>query len=354
MLEFVKNLLSNFLKTVSILKRNTNMMHLHFLATLPAVQEMLSFSSLARLRLCSKELNTDSSLSNLLRIKKCNVFIPMPARVWQGDRTKFEAQASLNSLLCMLHKTCQVCGCKTRKRNFDPFANMYGHDACVVHAVVHQYFLPETIEANAMIKSLPPDYKLTPYNMKRQKQYFKKLGEWLGKPRNSTLRSRYEAKIYEMSCRRLQFLEHTVKRNLVIQETSIQWGNYGLLDTSAVQNDTVQYIEQMQKKRYAMEMELDLLQVPRSARYGFLSVDTYTFDKQFSARDGAIMLAAKKRGYTYIPQSWLANPRPLRWCWVDYKRKRMRLWRGVARFAGRMALTTHRPQELSPKRRRLE
>ena len=318
------------------------------------MQEILTFSSLATLRLCSKQLYDDSSLSKLLNVKKSNVFIPMSTQVFHEDRPKFEAQASVNSLLCMLHKTCEVCGCKTRKRHFNAFANMYGHDACVVQAVVHRYFSPETIEAATMMKNLHANYKLKPYYMERQQKHFKRLRKWLSLPRNSKLRSRYEGKIYEMSYRGAQFLERTVKRNLVIQETCIQWCNYESLDAKAVQHDTVQYIDKILSKRRAMQMELDLLEVPPSARFGQSGLNSFVLDRELSPRDGAIMLAARHASLTYIPQLWLEYPRRLRWEWIDHKRRHMRLWRGIARFAARMARATHRPQEPASKRRRVE
>lgn len=350
-------------------------MDVEYLAYLPPLREMLCVFDLTRLRTSTKSLHQDTELLRLQEQKRqqllltCN--IPMLARFsepgYKEKRDEILSRMTILTFSCFFDKKCEVCLKRCRNRKLNPYAEMFGHARCVQHKFASRYF-PKESEI-AIVASCRRG--ITFYNdkdMRHLKERFGKVRSWLDAPSNKQYKVNFENEILETVCnargfRKVTILKNTLQRLAYMSNMTIPEDGDVFSKLQRCKEGYRALCESRNKREKNLKWSLAAFQLNRHTSlsrqdrtdlrmwsdeyiaYGHVRLTKPLvwgdiLEKRYSTVDtaAAFMLSAIHKNWRRSTFLMFNLEIQFKFPWMDMLKKRMRLWRGVSRFIGKMAV----------------
>ena len=341
---------------------------------------MLTFYDLSYLRLASKEFLNDAAFAKEIQEKRAILHYSIPTYCRSNFRLakKLIAKLTDNTILCMKARRCEVChkGCYARFCNFYSF--MYGHRACIRRSFVARY-LKNPNEQQAVLKTYTWCGNLTEKRLSTISRRFDKINQWLKQEKNSGIYERYGHSILRMACSSTMHKRETVLHALLEHVSARNFGRTVYLYKNRnyvkhplpVLNRIEARGERIRNQRHQfLKWEFDFWQLDFNAHKKTKEIK-YELEMCASFNPGLVLRRlvfdicamgnAKspngrgcKRSWQWKHRRTTVNDLPRRLPWINYQKKRMRLWRGLARFVGivRVQQKKYRSEMDEPTRKR--
>ena len=305
----------------------------------------------------------------LQRLKRKRADVVGSMLTYTEDAAKRAAmfeQLTTRTICCIEYNKCEVCDRRHYRRWLNQYALMYGHDRCIHREFAKRYFNTE-FDLELVLKVVRADEAYTDKRMRLIAKRFEKIRKWLHEPMNVELSKKYEGDILRLTCRSTMTCKRTLVRALFEVKSR---ANYTPLfpNVRYKLSNPVPYLQHLEAKgakirkhrHQNLKWECGLWQInPKHYRSNVL-VKRYIGDIRES---NVRTLVTKLVRLEYLKAQTAQNPwrvsgysdqwlevivRNYRWRyvlpeqkrlpWMDYKLKRMRLWRGIAHFIGRVQI----------------